>query len=316
MASNNFRKVFQLTDKNTIRWFPGHMGKGLRQMQQQLKNVDCIIEVHDARLPISGRNPDFKHTIGGLKPHILALNKKDLTDTSLNSKLISDLKRNEGIDHVIYTNCKDHNCKGTKRLMPLAKDLIQNSDRFNRGDSKDFCIMVIGVPNVGKSSLLNVMRNRYLKQPKAAAVGAIAGITRSVMNKIKVSEDPLVYMIDTPGILTPRIADDEMGMKLALCGCLPDHLVGEELIADYLLYWLNRWENFKYVELMGLQEPTDNIMEVLVSGAKLLGRTQKRKHFDGSVAVVADIQSSAQFFVKHFRKGYFGKVNLDAEFPS
>lgn len=91
-----FREVYKAVEKNAlVHWFPGHMGKGMRQMQQKLKLVDCVIEVHDARIPFSGRNPDFKNTITGLRPHILVLNKKDLGDESTHDELAKQIKRNE-----------------------------------------------------------------------------------------------------------------------------------------------------------------------------------------------------------------------------
>lgn len=311
-----FRECFNLTSKSAIRWFPGHMGKGLRQMQQKLKSVDCIIEVHDSRIPLSGRNPEFRHTIGGIKPHILVLNKKDLgcKDKSVYSTVAEKIKVTENIDHVLYTNCKDQQCPGIKKLMPLARDLIVDSDRYNRSNEKDFCVLIIGVPNVGKSSLLNVLRNRHLNKKKATQVGAVAGITRSVMMKIKICEDPLIYMIDTPGILEPKITNDTMGMKLALVGCLPDHLVGEYLIADFLLYYLNKNKMFGYVELLGLDKPTDQIAEALVSGAKLLNKTKTIRNIStGGKVTMPDVLSTSQYFIKHFRNGGFGPINLDNE---
>lgn len=305
------RKSFKLVSKDTIQWFPGHMTKGLRQMQQKLKQVDCIVEVHDARIPFSGRNPEFKHTVSGLKPHILVLNKKDLTNQNLMSKTIEQIKTEDGINHVIFTNCKDQQDMGVRKIMPLAKDLILDSNRFHRSDQKEFCVMIIGVPNVGKSSLVNILRNKYLRKKAASPVGAVAGITKSVLTRIKISIDPLVYLLDTPGILQPNIKDTDSGMKLALCSCLQDHLVGPELIADYLLYWLNRNEKFKYVKLMGLENPTDNIGEVLISGANMLKRHKKIKHFDGSLVMKPDFAMAAQHMIKAFREGELGKANLD-----
>ncbi|KAM7364313.1 mitochondrial GTPase 1 [Cochliomyia hominivorax] len=310
----SFRQCYKLVTKQAIRWFPGHMGRGLKQMQQKLKSVDCIIEVHDARIPFSGRNPEFQYTIaGGMKPHILVLNKKDLISPKDQKYISRALKEKERLEHVIFTNCKDQQCTGMRKLLPLAHDLISNSGRYNREGEKDFCVMIIGVPNVGKSSLLNVLRNRHLKKKGVAQVGGIAGVTRSVMEKIKISEDPLMYMIDTPGILEPRISNDEMGMKLALVGCLQDHLVGEDLIADYLLYWLNRHQRFEYVPLMGLEKPTDNISEVLVACAKKMGAYRKVKRSDGQILVIPDILNSSRHFIKLFRTKSLGACNLDKE---
>lgn len=310
----SFRQSYKLITKQAIRWFPGHMGKGLKQMQQKVKSIDCIIEVHDARIPFSGRNPEFQQTIaGGVKPHILVLNKKDLISNKDQKYITRALKDEERLEHVIFTNCKDQQCTGMRKLMPLANDLILNTGRYNREGEKDFCVMIIGVPNVGKSSLLNVLRNRHLKKKGVAQVGGIAGVTRSVMEKIKISEDPLMYMIDTPGILEPKISSDEMGMKLALVGCLPDHLVGEDLIADYLLYWLNKNERYEYVSHMGVDKPTDNISEVLVTCASKMGVQRKVKTSDGQIMIMPDMLHTARHFIKLFRTKALGPCNLDKE---
>lgn len=173
--------------------------------------------------------------------------------------------------------------------------------------------MIIGVPNVGKSSLTNVLRNRHLKAKKATTVGAVAGVTRSVLTRIKISESPLIYMYDTPGILTPRVADTDQGMKLATVSCLQDHLVGCIPIADYILYWMNKNAIFSYVEYMGLKEPTDNIQELLVAGACLMNKTIKVRQPDGQKIVRPDFEYVARHLMKGFRDGTLGKFNLDAD---
>lgn len=311
---SKFREVFKAVDKNAVHWFPGHMGKGLRQMQQKLKICDLIIEVHDARIPYSGRNPDFKHTVTGVRPHILVLNKKDLSDTNTFTNYANQIKKNEGIDHVLYTNCKDQQCDGVKSIIPTAKYLIQNSDRFNRSEQPEYNLMIIGVPNVGKSSLTNVLRNRHLKTKGASQVGAVAGITRSVLTRIKISQKPLIYMYDTPGILTPHVKDLDHGMKLASVSCMQDHLVGEIQIADYILYWLNKNGFFEYVELMNLKEPTDDIQEVLISASKILNKYVKYKHPDGTSKIRPDFDFAARHLIRAFRSGQLGQFNLDHDY--
>ncbi|XP_063231239.1 mitochondrial GTPase 1 [Bacillus rossius redtenbacheri] len=306
------RECFKLVDKNVVHWFPGHMGKGMKQMQQQLKSVDCVIEVHDARIPASGRNPNFKHTVLGLKPHIVVLNKKDLIPEEVVPQVEKMFLQN-GISNLLFTNCKSHMCSGVKKVIPLATKLISSSQRYNRSEQKEFCMMVIGVPNVGKSSLINALRNRHLHKSNAAHVGAVAGVTRSVQTRIKVGHQPLFYLLDTPGVLTPSVTDVESGMRLALCSCLPDHLVGEEMIADYLLYMLNREQNFTYVEYLGLEQPTDVISQALVSLAQKLGRTQKIRSMEGGYAVRYDLKSAAQNFVRAFRTGELGPMFLDRD---
>lgn len=309
-----FRTKFHKVPKDILTWFPGHMGKGLRVMQQKLKMVDCVIEVHDARIPFSGRNDDFKHSIRGIKPHIMVFNKKDLIDKNHFRTITRQIQQQDRLNDVLFTNCRDQKCEGIRRLLPLATKLIAESDRFNRSDEKDFNIMIIGVPNVGKSSLINILRNRHLKKTGAAAVGAVAGITRSVLNKIKISETPKVFLLDTPGILMPRISDSEQGLKLALCGCTQDHLVGDELIADYLLYRMNKAQNFDYIKLMGLEEPTDKIIEVLVAWARKNEKYEKVRSADQIQMVLRpNTKAAAQFMLKQFRTGILGRIFLDEE---
>lgn len=307
-----FRSKFQLINKDVLRWFPGHMGKGMKQMERNLKNVDCLIEVHDARVPVSGRYADFKKTLCGLKPHILVLNKVDLADRTY---LLSALHRlnDQGIRNIVETNLKDETHKGAKTILPLLQKLIADSDRFNRADENNFCIMVIGVPNVGKSSLINRLRNMHLKRSKAAHVGGIAGITRSVGEKIKISENPLVYLLDTPGILPPYIPDVYSGLKLALVGCSQDHLVGPQVLADYLLFWLNKNHRFEYVDILNLKEPTDDVIEVLIQIAVKFKKVKKIKNFDGQIHVKPDLHFAAEHFIKIFRSGELGLYCLDRD---
>ncbi|KAL6445036.1 hypothetical protein ACFW04_002155 [Cataglyphis niger] len=306
----NLRQKF--VSQKAIRWFPGHMTKGLKQMQQRLKNVDCILEVHDARVPISGRYADFSRTLTGLKPHILVLSKKDLADTKYSENIVSTLNR-EGLSNIIFTNLKDEKCRNMKKILPLAKKLISNSMRYNRAEEESYSIMVIGVPNVGKSSLINRLRSNHLNMAKATHVGAEAGITRSVLTRIKISEDPTVYLFDTPGILAPSINDIHSGFKLALVGCLQDHVVGSKMLADYLLFWLNKNGRFEYVEKLGLSGPNDDIIYVLTYIAAKFKKTIRMKTFDRQIATTPNLQFAADHFISLFRKGELGSYCLDID---
>lgn len=218
--SNQFRQKFSLVNREIIRWYPGHMAKGEKLMQQKLKNVDCIIEVHDSRIPFSGRNTNLHYSLLSAKPNILVLNKKDLIPEELKGPIKYNLKQLPDFpsQSIFFTNCKEaQSCSGIKKIMPRAIQLIKDSERFNRSNEKENTIMVIGVPNTGKSSLINALRNKHLNKKGASAVGAVAGITRSVLTRIKVCEDPPIYLLDTPGVLMPHIREMEVGMKLAVC---------------------------------------------------------------------------------------------------
>uniref|UniRef100_A0A8B9XS97 Mitochondrial ribosome-associated GTPase 1 n=1 Tax=Bos mutus grunniens TaxID=30521 RepID=A0A8B9XS97_BOSMU len=293
-----------------LAWCPP---RGLKKMQSSLKLVDCIIEVHDARIPLSGRNPLFQETLG-LKPHLLVLNKMDLADLKEQQKIIRHLER-EGIKHVVFTNCvKDEN---VKQVIPTVTELVGSSYRYHRGEHVEYCIMVIGVPNVGKSSLINSLRRQHLRKGKATRVGGEPGITRAVMSRIQVCERPLMFLLDTPGVLAPRIPSVETGLKLALCGTVLDHLVGEETLADFLLYTLNRHQLLGYVQHYGLGEACDDIASVLKRVAVKLRKTQKVKVLTGTgnVNVIQpDYPAAARDFLRAFRSGLLGPVMLDRDF--
>ncbi|XP_070833163.1 mitochondrial ribosome-associated GTPase 1 isoform X1 [Chaetodon trifascialis] len=309
---NKFRTVFDFGEREVAHWFPGHMAKGLRQMRASLKNVDCIVEIHDARIPFSGRNPLFQKTLD-VRPHLLILNKMDLADLSNKERILKTLKKS-GMRNVLFTDSLKQRDDNIKKLVPMVVKIIESQPRFNRDESTNYCLMVIGVPNVGKSSLINSLRRTNLKKGRASRVGGEPGITRAVLTKIQVCERPVIHLLDTPGVLPPKIESVETGMKLALCGTILDHLVGEDVIADYLLYSLNRLEKFSYVEKYDLQEPSDDIQNVLKRIAIKLKKTQRVTAITGvgNIAVtIPNYTAAANDFIRAFRKGELGQVMLD-----
>lgn len=272
--------------------------------------------MHDARIPLSGRNTEFHYTLTSAKPSILVLNKKDLVDRDHHQRIIKRMRKDPEfpVENVFLTDCKDQQCVGIKKIIPTAVDLIKNNNRFNRSEEREHSIMIIGVPNVGKSSLINILRNRHLNKKAATHVGAEAGITRSVLTRIKICDDPLIYLLDTPGVMLPKIHDDEMGMKLALCACFQDHIVGPEHIADYLLYWMNKNKHFSYVDELGLKEPTDDITLALMACAHKYNRiVTLRSKVTSQLENKPDLHAAATKFVIKFRTGEFGKICLDMD---
>lgn len=315
-ASSNFRKAFVLKAP-LKKWFPGHMISGMRRMQNKLTEMDCLIEVHDARIPLSGRNPSLRETLLGAKPHILLLNKKDLVDDSFNEIVVSKLQH-QGIDKTIYSNllAERQGNSGFNQVLPTILDVVRRTDRYNRSDKPEINVMVIGIPNVGKSCLINKVRALYRSGKKAPAqVGGIAGVTRSVMERIKLSVDPLVYILDTPGILEPKVSNVEQYMKLALCSSLCDQVIGIEAIADYALFWLNKHRNFEYIKYFDLEcDPSDCIEEILYRIAVKKSLLLKYKDLkERKVLNRPNLEAAASVFVKAFRIGEFGKVMLDTD---
>ncbi|XP_027488029.1 mitochondrial ribosome-associated GTPase 1 [Corapipo altera] len=309
-AAGAFRERFDFGGRDVASWFPRHMAKGLRQMQAALRRADCLVEVHDARIPVSGRNPALKEALG-IRPHVLVLNKMDLADPRRQPAVLERLKE-QGCPQVVFTDCQRD--VGVKKIVPLVARLVAEGPRYHRAESSDFNILVIGVPNVGKSSLINSLRRLHLKKGKATVVGAEPGITKAVLTRIQVCEKPLMYLVDTPGVLPPKLGDVETGMKLALCGAIHDHMVGEDMMADYLLYTLNKQQQFGYVQRYGLGEPCDRIEPVLKRVALAQGRTQKVTVLTGTGNVnvtMLNYTAAAYEFLRDFRAGRLGRVTLD-----
>lgn len=313
----------------SVNWFPGHMVKGLREMQHTLLKTDCVIEVHDARIPLSGRNISFKNSITGNRPHILVLNKQDLAFGKPKQKQKSSeidlqkleikteiMKRETNLSDVLFCSCTNLN-SGLKSILPRAIALIEGSDRYHRASRPDSNVMIIGIPNVGKSSLINHIRKGNLNiTNNALRVGNKPGVTRTLENKVKVSQDPLVYLLDTPGIMMPNIKDMHVGMKLAACGTLRDDAVGEINIVDYLLFHLNQVGNFSYVDYMKLNDhgPQEHTKVMLARSAHALGYMQNKKDLaTGCLMKVPDYDRAATRFIKGFRDGQFGSFILDTE---
>ncbi|NXV80864.1 MTG1 GTPase, partial [Atlantisia rogersi] len=317
------RERFDFGGRDVASWFPGHMAKGLRQMRASLRRADCLIEVHDAlhvllsstHIPLSGRNPMLQEVLG-IRPHILVLNKMDLADPLQQPvSAMAGLLPGWG-----PTGCRRRRPPSAPfsvfplQIVPLVAKLVGSSPRFHRAESTEYSILVIGVPNVGKSSLINSLRRLHLKKGKATIVGGEPGITKAVLTKIQVCEKPLMYLVDTPGVLPPKLGDVETGMKLALCGAIRDHLVGEDIMADYLLYTLNKQQQFRYVQRYGLGEACDNIEPVLKRVALAQGRTQKVKMLTGTGNVnvtMLNYPAAAYEFLRDFRAGCLGRVTLD-----
>ncbi|XP_078246757.1 mitochondrial ribosome-associated GTPase 1 isoform X1 [Pogona vitticeps] len=310
LRSLRWRERFDFGGRDVAHWFPGHMARGLKDMQRHLRQVDCLLEVHDARIPFSGRNPLLQETLG-IRPHLLVLNKMDLADLTHKERILQHLEQ-QGFRNTIFADClKDEN---VNKMVPILTELISDSMRYQRSENPESSIMVVGVPNVGKSSVINSIRRLHLKKGKASLVGGAPGITRAVLTRIQVCDRPLMFLLDTPGVLTPRIPNVETGLKLALCGAIHDHMVGEDIIADYLLYTLNQHQQFRYVEYYGLGSPCDDIESVLKRIAQHLGKTSRMRVLTGTGNVIVkapNYNAAANHFIHTFRKGSLGKVMLD-----
>lgn len=306
------RSHFDFSPFKLSAWFPRHMYKGMMQVQAKLHGIDAVIEVHDARIPFCGRNPNLGD-IGILRPSILVLNKIDLIERE-KTEAIKKKYNDKGID-VVFTHSKRSGDPGVKSIIPKLVNNIESSNRFNRSGGNEINLMVLGIPNVGKSSLLNALRCSFLHRKKAAPVGYTPGVTKSVMERMKVCHNPLMYVRDTPGVLAPRIPSAEGGLKVALAGTIQDHLVGNEVMADFLLFWLNQRGRHEYVQDLELPEATDDIKTVLSFIAVRKKMLHKVQLHDGAhqKKVFPLYSLAAGYFIRRWREGHFGCGLLDIE---
>lgn len=165
-----------------------------------------------------------------------------------------------------------------------------------------YTFFVSGLPNTGKSSFINIFRKEADWSKNKLKVGPEPGVTRNISNRFLLMPQPRVYCYDTPGVNMPRHAHNDTIFKLAVCGCVPHHIVGTTLTADYLLFWLNRKEEFGYAGKVGLAAPSNNITEVLAYLAR------KR---DLQIQGKPDIHAAAQHWLNMFNSGELGRVILE-----
>ncbi|MFC4652612.1 ribosome biogenesis GTPase YlqF [Lactococcus nasutitermitis] len=198
-----------------IQWFPGHMSKARRQVQENLKYVDFVVELVDARLPMSSRNPMLGQIIGE-KPRLLVLNKADLADKSEVKKWL-DYFEGQGLMTLAINSKEDYTAK---RLTVAAKKLMAEKIQRNRDkgiQNKALRTMIVGIPNAGKSTLMNRLAGK-----KVAQTGNKPGVTKGQQ---WIRTNPELEILDTPGILWPKFEDELVGLKLALTGAIKDKLL-------------------------------------------------------------------------------------------
>ncbi|KAI7907757.1 P-loop containing nucleoside triphosphate hydrolase protein [Cokeromyces recurvatus] len=264
-----------------INWFPGHMAKGLRLISERLNSVDLVVEVRDARIPLSSVNPNFEKLVGR-RPRLIVYNKFDLANQTTKKPLLEAFSKHAPATPVVFTNCQTDS--SVKEILRYATKLAHPIPQVT--------LMVVGV---GKG--------------KAAATGAQPGITRTVIGTIKVLEDPTIYLVDTPGVMVPYLEDPIRSLKVALTGGIRDHLSDEQIMVDYLLYRLNNFEAYNYATWFNLpnHQPTNDVNELLEGVAKRIGAIVKGGELDLNMA--------AKFFLKYYRTGKLGQFTLDDVSP-
>lgn len=290
-----------------VTWFPGHMNRGIRHMVGILNKVDYVIEVHDARVPVSGRNPRFANLIKQ-RPGVLLLNKADLA-TPEGNRMSMEYYRRQNQAAVCVSLDNDHRTV-LDSLLPRAIAQIKErapdkyASAMERGGR--LRIMVVGVPNVGKSTLINKLRQLNPMSGRSGSpvkVGQKPGVTRGVHDDIKIFEAPDTRIVDTPGIMVPYTSDVSSSLKLAACNTMNQDIIGAESLTEYLLYHMNKLGNLEYVKKYRLDKPADDLDEFLTTAAKRQGHLLKGGRLDKH-------RVAAQFITR-FTNGDLGQMVLD-----
>jgi len=283
-----------------IQWFPGHMAKTRRLISENLKNVDVVIEILDARIPHSSKNPEIKKLCAD-KPTIILLNKSSLADPAV-TKFWADKYTNDN------TICIETDCitgKGVEKLPDAIKKLLSRKiERYdNRGMSgRSVKAMVLGIPNVGKSSLINKLCGN-----KKAKVENRPGVT---LDKQWVSTNIGILLLDMPGILWPKFEDRFVGENLAITGAIKDDVLDIETIATALVARLRR----AYPELLAARYKLDDInkYEELSDYDLLLLIGKKRGCLISGGEV--DSERVANLVIDEYRAAKIGRISLDKNY--
>ncbi|MBE6900807.1 MAG: ribosome biogenesis GTPase YlqF [Ruminococcaceae bacterium] len=279
-----------------IQWFPGHMAKTRRLMKENLPLVDVVVEITDSRVPFSSRNPEMKSLVGG-KPRVVVLNKCDMADEAITQEWIEYYKSN-GI-RALATDCRSG--RGLNRLAPLVREVLKNEleKRARKGmEGKPIRMMIVGIPNVGKSSFIN-----RIAGGKRAKVEDRPGVTRG---KQWVTLDKGIDMLDMPGVLWPKFEDKTVGEHLAFTGAVKDDILDIETLAARLADVLNHEAHKQLCERYKLtNEETFEIEPFAL--LELIGAKRGMKISGGDI----DTERAAAMILDEFRGGKIGRITLE-----
>ena len=276
-----------------LQWYPGHMTKAKRQMQEDLKLIDLIIELVDARVPLSSRNPDIDE-LGKNKARLILLNKSDLADERYNEQWSAYFQK-KGF-YVVKVNAKSG--AGLKSIQGVIQEACKakiERDRRRGIKNRPIRAMVVGIPNVGKSSLIN-----RLSGSASLKTADKPGVTRAKQwIKIKNNLD----LLDTPGILWPKFEDPEVGLNLAFTGAISDEVYDIERAAEILLWRLKDDYAKNIKERYKIDEIPQTSEELFTLVGKKRGFLQK--------GGIVDTEKTAIAVLKDFRAGKLGKISLE-----
>lgn len=277
----------------TIQWFPGHMAKARRQVEEKLKLVDFVMELVDARAPLSSQNPMLQQVLQ-IKSKMIILMKKDLADNQETEKWIAYFKEKEIPSIAVNVNDK----ADVKRVIQLAKELGQEKQErlAKKGiQPRAARAMIVGIPNVGKSTLINRLANK-----KIAKTGDIPGVTKQQL-WIKVKKD--FELLDTPGILWPKFEDQTVGYRLAAIGTIKDQLLSMQDIAAYVIKYMQE----HYPKMLEARYMIDKDMEDMWEIFVTIGKQRGALGSGGNV----NFEKVSDIVLRDMRSGRLGNITLE-----
>ncbi len=278
-------------DKTSINWYPGHMTKARRMMEEEIKLIDVVIELLDARAPIATTNPDIQKIAGG-KPRVVILNKSDLADYKANVEWVKYYKE-QGAQAMILDSRSREGLKNVKALIEEACREKRERDKKKGIIARPIRAMVAGIPNVGKSTFINAYSRK-----SSAATGNKPGVTKG-KQWIKLGKD--LELLDTPGILWPKIEDRTMGEYLAFIGTINDNVIPiTEIAADLIGFLSLKYEGA--LEDRYDIEVSDDVYETLKAIGNKKGCVKKGGE--------TDTEKASKVLLDDFRNGKLGRITL------
>ena len=282
-------------DKKTINWYPGHMAKTKREIGEKLNLIDIVFEVVDARMPLASKIVDIDDLVKN-KPRVLVMTKYDLCDKVETDKIA---KYYEELGYkVVCVDLMSNNNSNVKRLVEIAQELmkVENDKRISKGmKPRAARILIVGVPNAGKSTLINRLVGR-----KSAGVGNTPGFTKS-LSWIRINKD--LELLDSPGILWPKMVDQDSAHILASLSSVKEEILNSDDIACFILRKLYELYPEKLEERYGITEIDEDLIEAYDMIAARRGALSR--------GGVADYEKVSNIIIRDLKNGYFGNITFD-----